>query len=194
MDGSGRRNRSGETWAAARAAYLDGLSAGEVCAHFDLGLSALRARARREGWRRIDQADLDPDLQDDLDEELDAQVVDFEAMTERALRMSARALDLADGASADRWLRLHLRLKAAGAQRRSEEGWRSAAAKCAAAAAAAADVHSVHSVHPDSECISTAALEPTPSRVLNRADRRRLERLAAHQARTTTRGASAEGP
>lgn len=110
-----RRNRSPESWAAARADYLAGLSAAGVCARYDLGLSALRARARREGWRRLDQAGpepadphaLDPDLIEDLDEELEAQgPPDLTAMTERASRLADRALGLGRLAEAQGWMRL----------------------------------------------------------------------------------------
>jgi len=45
------RIRGAETWEVARLAYLDGFSADEVCARFDLGISALRKRAKLRGWR-----------------------------------------------------------------------------------------------------------------------------------------------
>jgi len=47
--------RSAETWAAARADYLAGGSASEVCERHSLPLSTFRWRAQQEGWRRLDQ-------------------------------------------------------------------------------------------------------------------------------------------
>ncbi len=47
--------RSAETWAAARADYLAGGSAAEVCERHSLPLSTFRWRAQQEGWRRMDQ-------------------------------------------------------------------------------------------------------------------------------------------
>lgn len=117
-----RRSRSPETWAAARADYLAGARAATVCARFDLGLSALRARARREGWRRTDQADPDPvdaqapdpDLIEDLDEELEAQgPADLAAMTERASRLADRALGLGRLVEAQGWMRVWRQLRGA---------------------------------------------------------------------------------
>ncbi len=47
-------------WDKARAAYLAGEPASRVCQRFNLGLSALRKRAKAEGWRRQDQPDDSP--------------------------------------------------------------------------------------------------------------------------------------
>lgn len=47
--------RSAETWAAARADYLAGGSAAEVCERHSLSLSTFRWRAQQEGWRKMDQ-------------------------------------------------------------------------------------------------------------------------------------------
>ena len=65
------RIRTDETWAEAREDYLTGFTAEEVCRRHEIGLSALRRRARREGWRRTDQddpvaADDDLDVFDDV--------------------------------------------------------------------------------------------------------------------------------
>ncbi len=54
------RIRSPETWLQARDDYRSGLSAEAVCRRHDLGLSAFRKRARRYGWRRMDQDDPAP--------------------------------------------------------------------------------------------------------------------------------------
>ncbi len=47
-------------WKNARQDYAEGWSAKEVCTRYDLGLSALRTRARNEGWRRADLAEDEP--------------------------------------------------------------------------------------------------------------------------------------
>jgi len=47
--------RSAETWAAARADYLAGGTAAEVCERHGLSVSTFRWRARTEGWRLADQ-------------------------------------------------------------------------------------------------------------------------------------------
>lgn len=58
------RSRSAETWARAREDYLSGLTAEAVCRRYDLGLSAFRRRAREEEWRRADQDDPAPGVND----------------------------------------------------------------------------------------------------------------------------------
>ena len=117
--GAGRRVRSGEVWARARGDFLAGLSAREVCVRHDLGLSALKARARREGWRRSDQADpppirdlgYDPELAEDLDEELEAETpADVGDMAGRALLLARRALALGRLGEAQGWTGVWRRL------------------------------------------------------------------------------------
>ena len=102
------RIRSDETWTQARDAYLTGLTAEEVCARHDLGLSAFRQRARREGWRRSDQDDPAP-LNDDLDDLPDMDLPDlvhiaFKRLTQALLRGAAT--------DAARWQRIHDNLHA----------------------------------------------------------------------------------
>ncbi|MDQ1153925.1 hypothetical protein [Brevundimonas sp. SORGH_AS_0993] len=61
--------RSATVWAAARADYLAGGSAAEVCERHGLSLSTFRWRARTEGWRLADQphgAVVEPQEADDL--------------------------------------------------------------------------------------------------------------------------------
>lgn len=53
--------RSAEVWALARADYLAGAGAPEVCERHGLSLSTFRTRARRECWRRIDLPPSPPD-------------------------------------------------------------------------------------------------------------------------------------
>lgn len=70
---SSGRPRGDAVWSAARADYLAGGSASEVCERHGLSLSTFRWRARNEGWRRADQpetpidapfVDLEPDDDD----------------------------------------------------------------------------------------------------------------------------------
>ena len=70
---SGHRPHGDAIWSAARADYLAGGSATEVCERHGLSLSTFRWRARNEGWRRADQpetpvdapfVDLEPDDDD----------------------------------------------------------------------------------------------------------------------------------
>lgn len=102
------RTRSPDAWDQARADYLAGIPAEEVCRRHDLGLSALRARARRHGWRRADQPD--PEIEDDdLDDYADA---DLNEMVDVAWRRVARALDRGASTEAARWMRIHEALHA----------------------------------------------------------------------------------
>jgi len=96
------RIRSAETWLMARDDYLSGMSAEAVCHRHDLGLSAFRRRARRYGWRRVDQADpppadLDLSIYDDIDP--DDQV-------ETARLRFIQALNHGRAVEAIRWRRL----------------------------------------------------------------------------------------
>ncbi|MDP3801726.1 hypothetical protein [Brevundimonas sp.] len=101
------RIRSPETWAQAREDYLAGMDAEAVCSRHDLGLSAFRRRARREGWRRRDQDDpapIDPDLSiyDD---------VDSDEQAELARLRFIQALNRGRSVEAARWRRLWLELR-----------------------------------------------------------------------------------
>lgn len=51
----GHFNAPDAVWLRVRDDYLAGMSAPDACRRHGVGLSALRARAAREGWRRIDQ-------------------------------------------------------------------------------------------------------------------------------------------
>ncbi len=101
------RIRSADVWARARDDYLSGMPAEAVCRRHDLGLSAFRRRARRHGWRRLDQeapagAD-DLALYDDLG--LDDQM-------ETARRRYLQALEQGRAVDAARWRRLWQELEA----------------------------------------------------------------------------------
>lgn len=101
------RVRSEETWAKAREAYLGGMTAEGVCERFDLGLRALRRRAREEGWRRADQADPEPvgEETDALDD--DEPELNDEALAGIARRRAQRAMLRGRLQEAQGWSRLH---------------------------------------------------------------------------------------
>lgn len=101
------RIRTDETWAEARADYLTGFTAEEVCRRHDIGLSALRQRARREGWRRNDQADPTPEDDFDVFDDLEPP-----ELVEMAWRRLAAAIARGRGADAARWQRIHAALHA----------------------------------------------------------------------------------
>ena len=87
-----RTYRSAQIWTAARADYLAGGSAPEVCERHGLSLSTFRWRARNEGWRRADQPD----------SPIDAPFTDPEAprMHDRANWMDFRDTEDADDSDA----------------------------------------------------------------------------------------------
>jgi hypothetical protein len=101
------RIRAADTWAQARDDYLSGMTAEAVCRRHDLGLSAFRRRAARQGWRRADQAEpAGPDdlaIYDDLG-------LDDEVRTAR--RRYLQALEQGRSVEAARWRRLWLVLSA----------------------------------------------------------------------------------
>jgi hypothetical protein len=101
------RIRSADVWAQAREDYLAGMPAEAVCRRHDLGLSAFRRRARRHGWRRLDQdapaGAEDLSLYDDLG--LDDQM-------ETARRRYLQALEQGRSVDAARWRRLWRELEA----------------------------------------------------------------------------------
>ena len=101
------RIRTDDTWAEAREDYLTGFTAEEVCRRHDIGLSALRQRARREGWRRNDQADPTPEDDFDVFDDLEPP-----ELVEMAWHRLAAAIARGRGADAARWQRIHATLLA----------------------------------------------------------------------------------
>jgi hypothetical protein len=120
----GYRIRSEATWDQARQAYLEGATAEEVCARYDLSTGAFRERARKGGWRRRDQADPDPVLDDVPEDDLDdaAGEVDFDALAAQALTRMQRALSRGQATLAINWLRLHERLAKKAGENRTAAG------------------------------------------------------------------------
>lgn len=101
-------------WAQVREDYLAGVSAPACCRRHGVGLSALRDRAAREGWRRADQlagsrGGLDPDdegvaLEESVDGDLDR--IGLNELAYVAVRRMMRAVLRGDAAEALRWRRV----------------------------------------------------------------------------------------
>lgn len=165
------RIRSEDTWAEARSDYLAGFTAEDVCRRYDIGLSALRTRARRERWRRADGVDPSP-ADDDLDLFSDVEPDDMVEMAR--LRMIA-AISRGQSTEAARWSRIYREQRADRDARELQEIERrllAAAAPRPARPRPPAPDGIVHDVH--SKILSDAS-EPPPSRQV----RRRLAREAA---------------
>lgn len=108
----GHFNAPDGVWLRVRDDYLGGMSAPDACRRHGVGLSALRARAAREGWRRIDQPwapppnALDPEdeglkLEDRVGGDLDK--VDLCELSFVAYRRMMRAVMRGDATAALRW-------------------------------------------------------------------------------------------
>lgn len=171
------RIRSDETWADARDDYLTGFSAEEVCRRHDLGLSALRRRARDEGWRRRDQAD--PNIADD-DLDVFEDVSPFD-LVEMAWRRLTAAVARGQGAEAARWQRIHAVLHARAeaeltaarddADHADHQATLDPARRWVRKPRLTLAGENVHDVH-------SKFLEPAAEGPLSRAERRRRERAA----------------
>jgi len=101
------RIRSAQTWVLARDDYLAGMGAEAVCRRHDLGLSAFRRRARKHGWRRVDQddpppGDLDLSIYDDINTDDQADMARLRFI---------QALNQGKSTEAARWRRLWLELR-----------------------------------------------------------------------------------
>jgi len=181
----GHRFASDQVWAAARADYLSGWSGPAVCGRHGLGLSAFRARARDEGWRRIDQPDdvwPDDDIDDDAD---DSPLPTTGEFVDAATRRFARALKSGRVLEADRWLRIRDRLQAGmEAEHRAHQATdrrdladttrslrdiESQSRAILAAARMVAQVDGLHDLHGVQDAAADRPLDRPP----NRAERRR---------------------
>ena len=112
----GRKSAPDEVWVRVREDYLAGWSAPDCCRRHGVGLSALRARAAHEGWRRTDQVWSAPDRLDPWDEGVDLELrvggdldkVGFDELGFVAHRRMMRAVMRGDAAEALRWRRVEL--------------------------------------------------------------------------------------
>lgn len=112
--GGGRQTAPDEVWARVREDYLAGMSAPGACRRHGVGLSALRDRAAREGWRRIDQPWRPPNGLDPWDEGLaledrtggDLDKIEMRELSFVAHRRMMRAVLRGDAGEALRWRRV----------------------------------------------------------------------------------------
>lgn len=118
--GRGRWAAPDEVWTAVRDDYLSGLSAPECCRRHAVKVSALRARAAREGWRRADQVWTPPHQLDPWDEGLeledrvhgDLDRVEPHDLVSIADRRMTRAVLRGDATAVMRWHRVREVMKA----------------------------------------------------------------------------------
>lgn len=102
------RLRSAETWERAREDYFAGDDAFTVCDRYDIGLSNLRRRAKAEGWRRADQADMDAEEAFDAAyDEACSGYAEPTSTVQESLTMSVRLAEEGRITEAGRWLRYH---------------------------------------------------------------------------------------
>lgn len=114
------RSAPDEVWARVREDYLSGLPGGEVCRRHGVGLTAMRNRAAREGWRRTDQPWTPPNTLDPDDEGLllenevhgDLDQVELRQLSFVASRRMQRAVLRGQAAEALRWSRVRIMLDA----------------------------------------------------------------------------------
>lgn len=107
-----------EVWEKVRADYLSGVPGSEACRRHGVGLTALRGRAKREGWRREDQPwtppnTLDPDDEGVVLEEQihgDLNKVELCQLSFVAWRRMMRAVMRGEAAAALRWHRVRVML------------------------------------------------------------------------------------
>lgn len=114
----GRRTAPDEVWEQVRADYLSGLSAPACCRKHGVGLTALRDRAAKEGWRRADQPWRSPGLDPDdegavLEERVDGDLgrISLKELRFVCERRTVRAILRGDGVEAMRWRRLRASIR-----------------------------------------------------------------------------------
>ena len=119
-DSLGQGRRIPDTvWEAVKADYLAGASGPDCCRRHGVGLSALRARAAREAWRRMDQPWMPPTRLDPYDEGLeleeaiggDINQLEFGDLPHVARSRVARAVLRGDALAALRWRRVERMLQ-----------------------------------------------------------------------------------
>ncbi|HEY0600777.1 hypothetical protein [Brevundimonas sp.] len=124
--GPGRRAAPAEVWQAVRADYMAGLPAHECCRRHGVTMSALRSRATRHLWRRVDQPWTPANALDPSDEgvqleqrsEGDLDRIDTRELIFVAHRRMMRCVLRGEAAGALRWRRVGLALEAEEAEMR----------------------------------------------------------------------------
>ncbi|HEY1224625.1 MAG TPA: hypothetical protein VGE54_05295 [Brevundimonas sp.] len=117
---TGRRSAPDAVWDAVRADYLAGTSAPECARRHGVGVRALRKRAARQGWRRMDQPWSPPNrldaedegvaLEQDVDGDLDR--IDYAQLGYVANCRMMRAVLRGDAVAALRWRRVSQAMEA----------------------------------------------------------------------------------
>lgn len=107
--GGGHTLRDDATWGLIRHDYLAGASGPLLAERYGVSESALRTRARKEGWRKADQPDPDWRADDDDAEPYDpsAPPVAAAELAAHARWETARAVRARRPAEAERWTRVH---------------------------------------------------------------------------------------
>lgn len=120
----GRQTAPDDVWEAVCADYLAGMPA-SACAHrHGVGVSTLRERAAREGWRRLDRGWTPPNRLDPCDEGVlleekvggDLNKVAPRQLSFVAFRRLMRAVMRGDAVEALRWRRVQLVMEAVEAE------------------------------------------------------------------------------
>jgi len=112
--GEGRRALPEAVWAAVREDFVAGLSASQCCRRHGVSESGLRARAAREGWRRVDQVWTPPNRLDPWDEGValeekvggNVEEVELSELAYIARMRMLRAVLRGDAVEALRWRRV----------------------------------------------------------------------------------------
>lgn len=153
----GYHRASEEAWARARQDYLDGDTAETACLRHGMGLSTFRARAREEGWRRVDAPDLEPV---DLEAETEAGLPDYADMARHALVRLNRAILRGRSTEAGGWMRLHARLLAQAEVQAQAQAQAQAQTQAADDAKVEAEVAAAPGTETDAEPAAAPAAKP----------------------------------
>jgi len=114
------RRAPDDVWDRVRDDYLSGLPAAVVCQRHGVGMTAMRNRARRDGWRRADAVWTPPQTLDPDDEGLqlehsvdgDLNRIELYQLTHVAHCRMMRAVMRGQAAEALRWRRVRTALEA----------------------------------------------------------------------------------
>ena len=120
MTGHARLSR--DAWETIKERYLAGEGAAFLAELFGVSLSAVRARARADGWRRTDGPDPDIAAPPTTAELARDGRPNFNAMADTAMRRAARAVTDGHLAEAQGWTRVGRSLAAAARRERPRDG------------------------------------------------------------------------
>ncbi|HYC67257.1 hypothetical protein [Brevundimonas sp.] len=169
---TGRRAAPDEVWRRVRDDYLAGMSGPDACRRHGVRLTAMRQRAARERWRRMDQPWAPPpnrlDAQDEgvaLEDRVggDLDQVDFCELSYVAHRRMMRAVMRGDAAGALRWRRVRLAMdeEEAEVDRATAQDVAIGFERAGEAELAAIEAAAAHSAHSADAVHSTDAMHST---------------------------------